>query len=596
MRDFLSVHRRDHALDTLRAALELFPGDRDLLRTFVGMLGPEDDSEERAAVTERLLALESGADAAVLAEHLAALREALGDDAGVERALDTGFRAQPTHTGLRDQLDARYTARGDWRALAALRELDATHRTDSAARAAGLRDAATLHREKLDAPDVAAELLKRARAEAPGDVTLLAEYARSVAAAGDLPTALADVAAALGNAVGAVRVALLRLRADLRAHNEAAAVDDLEAAYALDPDAVARDLASVLDRQRAAAARAGDKTTERAATLRLADILPRAGRADMGFALLAEWIESEPADREALRRLADLNVTAERWDAAATAFHKLVVAEDGAGRTEAALKLAEACEKAGRLPDAREGLERAYAGAPESEALRARLRQLYQDAEAYRELAGLWMDDAGHAADDGARFDRLRKAGEIWLDLAGDAAEAITVLERAVALKPGDHDVTVLLADAFTAAERFEDASKLLNDSIAVHKGRRSRELAVLQHRMGRLAYAAGDHQVEMAWLNVALDTDVQNGQVAAELADVAMELQQFDSALKALRAVTLMKTPAPMTRAMAFLKQGQIAQTQGDAKKAAFFARKALTEDPGLTDAQQFLESLAAD
>ncbi len=591
-------HRRDQALDTLRAALEVVPEDRDLLRAFVGILGPADDAEERAVAAERLLALESGADAAVLAEHLAALRESQGDDVGLERALERGFRAQPTHTALRERLEARYTTRGDWKALAALRELEATHRADPVARAAGLRDAATMHRDHLGDPAMAAEILKRARAEVPGDPDLLAEHARSQAAAGRRAEAVAEVSTALETAEGGARVGLLRLRAELRgdADDEKGAAEDLETAYGMDPDAAARDLASVLDRRRAAAARAGDRGAEREATLRLADILPRAGRADMGFALLAEWIESEPTDREALRRLADLNVTAERWDAAATAFHKLVIAEEGAGRTEAAMKLAEACEKAGRLPDAREGLERAYASAPESDALRGRLRQLYQDAEAFRELAALWTDDADHAADDAAKFDRLRKAGEIWLDLAGDAVRAIAVLERALAVKPGDHDVTVLLADAYTAAERFEDASKMLNEAIAAHKGRRSRELAVLQHRMGRLAYAAGDHQVEMAWLNVALDTDMQNGQVAAELADVAMELQQFEIALKALRAVTLMKTPAPMSRAVAFLRQGVIAQTQGDAKKAAFFARKALAEDPALGDAQRFLESLAAD
>ena len=46
----------------------------------------------------------------------------------------------------------------------------------------------------------------------------------------------------------------------------------------------------------------------------------------------------------------------------------------------------------------------------------------------------------------------------------------------------------------------------------------------------------------------------------------------------------------------MAFLKQGQVARTQGDAKKAAFFARKALSEDATLAEAQQFLDGLGGE
>jgi hypothetical protein len=85
----------------------------------------------------------------------------------------------------------------------------------------------------------------------------------------------------------------------------------------------------------------------------------------------------------------------------------------------------------------------------------------------------------------------------------------------------------------------------------------------------------------------------MQNGQVASELAEVAMETENYETALKALRAVTLMTTPGPMSRALAFLRQGQIAQRQGDARKAAFLARKALSEDAALEEAQEFLQSL---
>ena len=85
----------------------------------------------------------------------------------------------------------------------------------------------------------------------------------------------------------------------------------------------------------------------------------------------------------------------------------------------------------------------------------------------------------------------------------------------------------------------------------------------------------------------------MQNGQVAYELADVATNMQQYEVALKALRAITLMKTPGPMSKAVAYLRQGQIAHYQGDVRKASLMAKKAQSEDPNLEEAAQFLAAL---
>ena len=98
-----------------------------------------------------------------------------------------------------------------------------------------------------------------------------------------------------------------------------------------------------------------------------------------------------------------------------------------------------------------------------------------------------------------------------------------------------------------------------------------------------------------MAWLNAAFESDAQNGEAAAALADAATEAGQLDVALKALKAITLMKAPKPMSRAMAYLRQGMIAQHQGDLRKAAMLAKKAQQEDPALDEAQIFLQSLSS-
>src|SRR5262245_57274745 len=110
---------------------------------------------------------------------------------------------------------------------------------------------------------------------------------------------------------------------------------------------------------------------------------------------------------------------------------------------------------------------------------------------------------------------------------------------------------------------------------------------------MARIAQTMGDTGRQLEWLAAALDMDRNNGDVAADLADLALSLGDDDMALKALRAVTRLKTPGRMTRAVAFLRQAQIAHRQGDGQKALLFARRARAEDGHLTEAVEFLKQL---
>ena len=101
------------------------------------------------------------------------------------------------------------------------------------------------------------------------------------------------------------------------------------------------------------------------------------------------------------------------------------------------------------------------------------------------------------------------------------------------------------------------------------------------------LLYAA------VTWLVSAWESYPQSGELASELAERAMELGKYDVALKVLRALAAMRTPAPISRPMALLKQAEIAKLQGDGRKAGFLAKKALAEDPEFADAQVFIDAL---
>src|SRR5262249_5351519 len=159
-------------------------------------------------------------------------------------------------------------------------------------------------------------------------------------------------------------------------------------------------------------------------------------------------------------------------------------------------------EKAGRLADARGGLERARMAAPEDVGLRERLAWLYGELGALRELAELVLEEARAAGDVAPRFEGLVRAGQLFLEAATDpnaAAQAdvinasIAPLEEAHALRPTDLDCAALLSDAYVSAGRIEEAQDLLLRTIATFKGRRARELSALYHRLARIAEVVGD-------------------------------------------------------------------------------------------------------
>jgi tetratricopeptide (TPR) repeat protein len=138
-----------------------------------------------------------------------------------------------------------------------------------------------------------------------------------------------------------------------------------------------------------------------------------------------------------------------------------------------------------------------------------------------------------------------------------------------------------------------QEALTMIEEVLAPFKGRRSRELAPLYLRLARVLENTEDAAAELRALVQALECDAQNGEVCAAVAVRAMEMDQFDLGNRALRAVTLLKVPGPMSKALAYQLMGEISIKQGDAKRAIPFLKRALTEDPTLDSAREIIDSL---
>ena len=597
----------------LYAALEWAPSDRQVLEALVSLLTQEEDVSERSDVLEKLLPLETGELAERLALELSALRVRLTDPPGAERALEAGFRAYPASVVLRDRLQKAYVEAGAWGKLAELYVLDASARTDTAERIARLREAAGIYRERLSDPARAAEALRRARAVSQEDPELLKELVDVLAEKGDYADAIAELgraidlcASPLGDgertvtSLDASLAPLFARRAAFRVElgDSDAALADLEHAFRYGGASFAEELAPALEKLRRRAAERGDSAGERAMCVRLAEVLLLVGKGDAARGLLSDLVKLNPRDRDALRVLARLEESTHNWEAVTSTYRRLLAVEDPSNVVETALRLADACDKAGRPADARGALERARIAAPEDETLRARVQGLYEQTGAFKELAEMALADAHAAKEVGVRFGHLVRAGALVVRQGADPSIAVTALEEAHALRPADSECTVLLADAYTLAGRGSEAVELINQAILAQKGRRSRDLGALYHRLARVAHASGDRPTEMGWLSSALDMDAQSGLVASELASVALELGHPDVAQRALRAITMMKgaISSPISRALAYQQLGEIARQQGDNKRAVMLLKRAIDDDPSLTSARQILDALQSE
>jgi tetratricopeptide (TPR) repeat protein len=590
--DLLEKNENPDAIRVYRAALIIAPDDREILRRVVKQLGENDNPREGAVLMERLLAVETPERAPELAGKLATMWEAAGDTKGVQRTLELAHGSAPNDKNIHERLEKWYRDNELWSELADLMTKDAERLPDDKA-VQRLREAASTYSGFLGQPLKAAEVLRKARQRAPHLAELVTDHAAALAAAGELDAAQRAIGEALATVTGEGRTSLLLLRANFRQQlgDDASAVADLDEAYLLDKSRIA-ELVNGLERLRSRAERDGDMPTERTATLKLAQLLNEHGELERGRGFLVAWIERDPRDIEPLVLLCDLDESIQHWDGVAAAATRLAYITEGEAQVQAALRAASASTQAGRPADSVPVLEVVHQAQPDVEVLRDKLREMYEAAGEYRLLAGILVADADHSGDSTVKYNNYKRAAELYLYHLEDAAGAQGPAAKALELQPDDHAALMLNVDVLISSNQLEDAGRTLEAAIQAQK-KRTPELAVLQQRMGRVSAMLGDKDGQLNWLKKAFDVDRKNAEVAAELAQLATEIGDYELALKPLRAITLMDNPTPVTRPMALLWEAKIEHARGNRAKAELWAKKALREDPAFADAQQFLDEL---
>lgn len=393
------------------------------------------------------------------------------------------------------------------------------------------------------------------------------------------------------------------------------------------------ELADLLKSQLESAKDCGDVAGELLLSVRLGEVYEgRLGDVSAAQASYEQVLERDPKHKGALEAVARLSESRAAWPRAVSALEQLVeLASDSQG-TAYALRLAAAREKAGDAQGVEDALKRALAFNAKSPEVRERLRALYEKGKKWSDLAALLVEDADLIQDEHPEAKQaaapavvmkmgsgsvvppggslpppiatgpladvvktLRRAAQIHLVERKSPADAIPVLERATALVPHNRELLLILCDAYTSAERGRDAASALEKVIASFGNKRTKELSLYHHRLGRALAQLGDKDVALAQFDMAFKIDSGSVSVLRDLGVLAYETNDLERAQKTFRALLLQRLDPALgiSKGEVFYYLGEISAKQGDKVKAVQMFERAIENEPTLDKAKSKLTEL---
>lgn len=330
--------------------------------------------------------------------------------------------------------------------------------------------------------------------------------------------------------------------------------------------------------------------------LRVAEI-HEAHRADLDRAAetLERILSVDAGDVAALQRLIGIHESREQWAEAVHGLERLVALQDPheAAATERRVAvLAE--EQLGEPERALGALQRSYELEP-SATTHELLKEHYNRHERWGELAVMVQAEADAEEDDDARVELLKKVAELYQEKLDDPGSAATALEQASALRGEDREILLPLCDLYIAAGRQQDAVPVLEKIIESFGGRRSKELASYHHLLGRAMEGMGDTEGALQHYDSAFKIDLTNVAVLRDLGKLTHATGDYARAQKTFRALLLQKLDdkAGITKADVYFYLGDLANKDGDQRKAISMLERAITEQKEHPQATALLAEL---
>jgi tetratricopeptide (TPR) repeat protein len=359
--------------------------------------------------------------------------------------------------------------------------------------------------------------------------------------------------------------------------DEAAAQSVEEYGALLEATAQPAKLAKLWEDQARVHAAGGRAAAQRACWERAAAVWRKQGLRPQA---IAAYKEAAALDSEsAFEGLAELHEQGGDWAAAVPALEWLYLHAPAGTRGQRVLRLAEGCVALDDRTRARTRLEEALEAGVEAERTDAvcdMLVGLYRRDGAWRPLAERLVSIAGRTKDADRKVALFREAADLLRSKSEAPAEAATLLEKAVQLRPTDPTIRPDLADVLEAVERWDRAIEVLKEQVALLGSQRSKERALTHRRLARAMARAGRGKDALADLRAAAEMLPAHPGVLHDLARTALEVGQLELAESTFRALLLaLHHPTedgatkPPHRAEVFLDLAEIAVRRSDQPRA---------------------------
>jgi tetratricopeptide (TPR) repeat protein len=277
-------------------------------------------------------------------------------------------------------------------------------------------------------------------------------------------------------------------------------------------------------------------------------------------------------------------------------MQQLAAMQQGADAVETSLALADLATQ--RLSDpalAEAALRSALAADPSRAETRKRLRAHLESTQQHAKLAELLAEDASAAATPAEQAALYTQVANLYSGKLGDPAKAVAFLERATQLVPDDRAALLALCDLYIAAQRQSDAVPVLEKIIASYGGRRAKEVAVYEHRLGQAYESAGNTDEALKHYDAAFKIDLTSVPVLRDLGRICLEKGDLDRAQKTYRALLLQKLgpDVGLNKADVYYRLGEISAKQGDKPKAKSMLERAIAEAGQHPGARALLDQL---
>jgi tetratricopeptide (TPR) repeat protein len=534
------------ASDSFERILESHPEDSVALAALADLRGSQGRHGDAVQFLTRWLAVEVEPQRRLVLHHAisSTLVGPLADSDGAAHAYLALLEEFPSDASALAALEGLYEGAARWSELEQLLAAQLDNAGSLAARIELRLRLSRLHEEQLGHPQQALEQLRAVLDESPDEPRAIQEFERLLSASGSVSE----------------RTAWLEQRVD----------------RALD---------------------VGDTPHAVAQLWQLAALCESAGpAAGSSEAVLLRIHEIEPSDVRAIEKLVQLYRSEGNGVAAAGFMELLLPLQPPSAAIATAYALAELAEQQLQSPDL---VERALGYALSLDRTRAetraRLRKFLTASGAFDQLAHLLEEEVELLPTPTEQAALLREVAKLRAASLHDAAGAVSLLERAVALVPDDRESLLALCDLYVAAGRSADAIPVLEKIIVSYGGRRAKEVAVYEHRLGHAYEGMGRLDDALKHYDNAFKIDLTSVPVLRDLGRLCMARGDLERAQKTYRALLLQKlgNELGITKSEVYFRLGEISVKQGDKLKAKAMLERAISEGGQHAAAKALLEQL---